>query len=110
MKIKRTIGIVIVALLLVVCLAADALAIRYGTVITRFWFGTFGTVQTESDDTQLEATDAAAELTETIAEEGIVLLKNNGTLPMAPTKDNRGIALLGYASYSPMYIGAGSVS
>ena len=110
MKIKRTIGIVIVALLLVVCLAADALAIRYGTVITRFWSGTFGTVQTESDDTQLKATDAAAELTETIVEEGIVLLKNNGTLPMAPTKDNRGIALLGYASYSPMYIGAGSVS
>lgn len=110
MKIKKTIGIVLIAVLLIVCLLADALAIRYSTVITRFWSGTFGTVQTDSGDTQLKATDAAAELTETVAEEGIVLLKNNGLLPMKPTKDNRSIALLGYASYSPMYIGAGSVS
>ena len=109
-KAKRSIGIVLVAILLILCLAVDAAAVRFGTVITRFWSGTYGTVQTETDDTQLKATDAAAELTETIAEEGIVLMKNNGLLPMAPSKENRGIALLGYASYSPMYIGAGSVS
>ncbi|MBR0063056.1 MAG: glycoside hydrolase family 3 protein [Oscillospiraceae bacterium] len=100
----------LIAILLVLCIIADAAAIRFSTVITRFWSGSFGTVQTESNDTQLKATDAAAELTETIAEEGIVLLKNNGLLPMAPTKSNRSVALLGYASYSPMYIGAGSVS
>ncbi|MBQ6755683.1 MAG: glycoside hydrolase family 3 protein [Oscillospiraceae bacterium] len=110
MKAKKTIGIVLIAILLVLCIIADAAAIRFSTVITRFWSGSFGTVQTESNDTQLKATDAAAELTETIAEEGIVLLKNNGLLPMAPTKSNRSVALLGYASYSPMYIGAGSVS
>lgn len=109
-KAKKSIGIVLVAILLILCLAVDALAVRFGTVITRFWSGTYASVQTETDDTQLKATDAAAELTETIAEEGIVLMKNNGLLPMAPSKDTRSIALLGYASYSPMYIGAGSVS
>ena len=108
--VKKSIGIVLIALLLIVCLTMDALGVRYSTVVTRFWSGTFGTVQTESDGTQLKATDAAAELTQTIAEEGIVLLKNNGLLPMAPNKDSRAVALLGYASYSPMYIGAGSVS
>ena len=108
--VKKIIGIVLVVLFLGVAVATDVLSARFYTVATRYWSGTFGTVKTESDDTQLKATDAAAELTETVAEEGIVLLKNNGLLPMAPTKDNRSIALLGYASYSPMYIGAGSVS
>lgn len=58
----------------------------------------------------MKAMDAAAELTETIEEEGAVLLKNDGVLPMSPSGDNANIALLGYASYSPMYIGAGSIS
>lgn len=109
-KATKSIGIVLIALLLVLCIAVDALAVRYSTVITRFWSGIYGSVQTDTDDTQLKATDAAAELTQIIAEEGIVLMKNNGLLPMAPSKDTRSIALLGYASYSPMYIGAGSVS
>ena len=109
-KANKSIGIILIAILLILCLAVDALGVRFSTVVTRYWSGSYGTVQTETDDTQLKATDAAAELTETIAEEGIVLMKNNGLLPMAPSKENRGIALLGYASYSPMYIGAGSVS
>lgn len=58
----------------------------------------------------MKAMDAAAELTETIEEEGAVLLKNDGVLPISPSGDNANIALLGYASYSPMYIGAGSIS
>lgn len=110
MRAKKTIGTIIMVIMLVLCLIADGLAVRFSTVITRFWSGTFATVETQSDDTQLKAMDAAAELTETIAEEGFVLLKNNGTLPLKPSKENRNIALLGYASYSPMYIGAGSVS
>jgi len=109
-KAKKPIGIVLIAIMLIICIALDGLAVRFSTVATRFWSGTFGTVETQSDDTQLKATDAAAELTETIAEEGFVLLKNNGTLPLKPTKENRNVALLGYASYSPTYIGAGSVS
>ena len=109
-KAKKPIGILLIVLLLAVCFVLDALAIRYDTVATRWWSGTFASVETESGDTQLKAMDSAAELTQLIAEEGIVLLKNNGTLPMAPSKDNRAVALLGYASYSPMYIGAGSVS
>lgn len=72
-KATKSIGIVLIALLLVLCIAVDALAVRYSTVITRFWSGTYGSVQT---DTQLKATDAAAELTQIIAEEGIVLMKN----------------------------------
>ena len=109
-KAKKSLGIILIVILLAACLVLDMLAVRYETVATRWWSGTFASVETESGDTQLKAMDAAAELTELIAEEGIVLLKNNGTLPMAPSKDNRSIALLGYASYSPMYIGAGSVS
>ena len=94
-KTKRIIGIILAAAFLILCIGVDVLAVRYSTVITRFWSGTFGTVQTETDDTQLKATDAAAELTETVAEEGIVLLKNDGLLPLKPTKENRSIALLG---------------
>ena len=75
-KATKSIGIVLIALLLVLCIAVGALAVRYSTVITRFWSGTYGSVQTDTDDTQLKATDAAAELTQIIAEEGIVLMKN----------------------------------
>lgn len=39
-----------------------------------------------------------------IPEEGIVLMKNNGTLPLKTRKVN----LLGYAAYNPVYSGAGS--
>ena len=81
MKAKKTAGIVLIAILLALCVAVDVAGVRFSTVITRFWSGTFGTVKTESNDTQLKATDAAAELTETIAEEGIVLMKNNSLLP-----------------------------
>ena len=109
-KAKKSIGIILIVILLILCLAIDIAGVRFSTVVTRFWSGTYGSVETDTDDTQLKATDAAAELTETIAEEGIVLMKNNGLLPMAPSKENRSVALLGYASYSPMYIGAGSVS
>jgi hypothetical protein len=46
-KAKKSIGIVLIALLLVLSLAVDVLAVRFGTVITRFWSGTYGAVQTE---------------------------------------------------------------
>ena len=82
---KRVIGIILIILLLGSCIGLDALAVRYETVATRWWSGTFGAVETETGDTQLKAMDSAAELTQLIAEEGIVLLKNNGTLPMAPS-------------------------
>ena len=109
-KAKKSLGIVLVALLLVLCLTADVLSVRFSTVITRFWSGTFSSVSTGTDDTQMKAQDAAADLTETIEEEGAVLLKNDGLLPMTATGDTHNIALLGYASYSPTYIGAGSVA
>lgn len=110
-KVKTGIGAALVAILLILTIVADALCVRFNTVITRWWSGTFtATAETESGDTQMKAMDAAAELTETIEEEGAVLLKNDGLLPMSPSGDNANIALLGYASYSPMYIGAGSIS
>lgn len=108
--ILKRLGQVLVVVFVALAVAIDVLAVRYNTVITRWWSGTFASVSSESEDTQLKAMDHAAELTETIEEEGAVLLKNNGVLPMAPSKENASIALLGYASYDPMYIGAGSIS
>ena len=108
---KFNIVFCLTAVLLILIVVADTLCVKYNTVITRWWSGTFtATAETESGDTQMKAMDAAAELTETIEEEGAVLLKNDGVLPMSPSGDNANIALLGYASYSPMYIGAGSIS
>lgn len=109
-KARKGLGGFLIAILLILCVVADGLCIRYSTVITRFWSGTFSSVSTGTEDTQMKAQDAAADLTETIEEEGAVLLKNNGLLPMTSTGDTHNIALLGYASYSPTYIGAGSVA
>lgn len=54
-----------------------------------------------------ETSDAAGELCEEIAEEGIVLLKNDGLLPIATdTKLN----VFGWASTNPCYGGTGSGS
>lgn len=109
-KAKVALGATLAAIPLAVLIASNCLAGYYSTVITRFWSGTFSTVSTDNGDTRIKAQDAAADLTETVAEEGTVLLKNNGLLPMAPTGTNKNIVLLGGASYAPTYVGVGSVS
>ena len=80
---------------------------RYNTVITRWWSGTFTEPETvEGMLTEDEARNNSAELSIEVMGEGAVLLKNNGTLPLKDLK----VAFLGYSSYHPVYMGAGSVA
>lgn len=58
--------------------------------------------QAELESVREQALDTACK----IEEEGIVLLKNNGALPMSG--EHRKINLLGYRSYFPIYGGSGS--
>lgn len=107
LKLKRGIGIALIAIFMIFLIVADFLCYQYNTVITRWWSGTF----TKTDTTQLgytsdEAKENGAKLTQETESEGAVLLKNNGLLPMAAGN----VSLIGYGSYDPMYIGAGSVA
>ena len=80
---------------------------QYSTVITRWWSGTFTEpIVQEGVLTADEARTNSANLSIDIMGEGAVLLKNNGTLPLTDLK----VALLGYSSYKPVYIGAGSAA
>lgn len=104
----KPLGITIIALLLVLVLAVDVTCVYFSNIITRWWSGTFTTATNDSGYTQIEVMDNAAKVTQTINEEGTVLLKNNGLLPMDSGKHT--VALLGYASWTPTYTNAGSVS
>ena len=61
------------------------------------------TVLYESDyASKAEATNAGLELNERIAEEGMILVKNNGVLPLATSRTSKKkITVLGYAGYAP---------
>lgn len=103
---KAKIGGALIAVLLVLLIVADVLCYNFNTVITRWWSGTFTETNTESlGYTADEAKVKGQELTEQTEEEGAVLLKNEGVLPLAA----QNISLVGYGSYDPMYIGCGSV-
>lgn len=61
---------------------------------------------TEKNDIQKETSDAATALCEQIADEGIVLLKNeNGRLPL---EEGTKLNVFGWASTNPVYGGTGS--
>ena len=62
----------------------------------------------QNGDPELQKTSYANGLSvaQKVEEEGAVLLKNDGALPLAGT--NRKINLLGYASANPVYGGTGS--
>ena len=80
----------------------------FRNIITRWWSGTF----TKVNDADLEysSDEAHAEseaLSIEIEGEGAVLLKNDGLLPLSSAGN---VALLGNASYDPVYMGAGSIS
>lgn len=82
-------------------------AAYYDNVITRWWSGTF--TKPSSENLEYDADTAkqnGRDLSVQIASEGMVLLKNDGLFPMKATN----VALLGYASCDPVYIGAGSVA
>ena len=81
---------------------------RYETFITRWWSGTFTQPETAEGAKTVDAVHtASANLSIDIMGEGAVLLKNNGILPL---DKGASVAFLGFRSYKPVYIGAGSVS
>ena len=81
---------------------------KFDTVITRWWSGTFTTPEVaEGVKGADEAREASRLNSLEIAGEGIVMLKNKDNfLPRDPGK----VALLGFASMNPVYMGAGSVA
>ena len=82
-------------------------AAYFDKIITRWWSGTFTNPSSESLEYSAdEAKAKSKELSIQIEGEGAVLLKNDGFLPMAVGN----VALLGYASCDPVYMGAGSVA
>lgn len=98
-KKKGYIGIAITAILLIVTVVADLLVSRYITMIKLYFRDDSNSVYEMSAD---EALSQAADLTEELGNEGIVLLKNkdNASLPLAAgTKIN----LFGIASYQTLY-------
>lgn len=62
-------------------------------------------VQEKGEATEETAAEAENLITE-ISEEGIVMVKNNGTLPL--TEDTKNINVFGWASTNPCYGGTGS--
>ncbi|HEV7957531.1 MAG TPA: glycoside hydrolase family 3 N-terminal domain-containing protein [Marisediminicola sp.] len=117
-----TIWISILGFVLVVAVTANVLLSVYGSwVETQLGTGTYkvkNASETADWDTEYntadfdtkEDTEAAADaLVREIASEGVVLLKNNGTLPLAPA-DSPKVTLLGRAAADPVYGGSGSGS
>ena len=93
--------------------AVTALLLAVGIVADVAMFGVFPSsldkaFPGQNGDPELQKTSYANGLSvaQKIEEEGAVLLKNDGALPLAGT--NRKINLLGYASANPVYGGTGS--
>ena len=106
-KVKKGIGTAVLAVLMVAMIVADAAAVHYNTVITRWWSGTFNsTVTGDVKYSADEAKEMGRALTQETEAEGAVLLKNNGTLPLEP----QSMSLVGYSSIDPVYMSAGSVA
>lgn len=93
---------VLTCLALVVALVADILMFGvFGSSLDKAFPGS-NLVKAETDASYANG----LALAQTIAEEGTVLLENDGALPLAA--DNRKINLLGYTSVAPVFSGTGS--
>ncbi len=103
--ISRIISIVIIVVIAVALVIGNNLAMAWADVITSFLCGT-------GDDfsNATETLAASDELCQEIEEEGIVLLKNNGALPLASTTNT--INLFGYGATDEGFLlrGVGSGS
>lgn len=106
-KVSGKIKFALMSLLLVVGVILNAVCAFYYTPITQYMsrFASSGNTNSRTDLSQEEAEKQGADITQKVEEEGIVLLKNDGTLPLESTKK---INLFGFASYSPVYGGSGS--
>lgn len=96
-KKKGTIGIVIMAVLLVLVIVMDSLCYVYSNMINLFF--------RETAETDIDAVELSAQqVTTDINAEGTVLLKNDGDL--LPISGN--VNLFGACSYQQLYLGTGS--
>ncbi len=100
-KMKRPgkISLVLMCLLLVVLIAANCLLYANSSLVTTFLSGL------ETSQAGAEAAAVSAEMTQRVASEGMVLLENNGSLPLASGSK---VNLFGYASNEVIYGGSGS--
>ena len=74
-------------------------------------YNTLNTVLADSREVSAETQEESRQLVEEITAEGIVLAKNDGGLPLAPSSLNNGqINVFGWASTNPIYGGTGSGS
>ncbi len=100
------IGIAIVVICLAVMIVADVLVGTFYSMIMLFFRGE---TNTAVEMTEEEALSAAQEFTQKVEEEGLVLLKNDGILPLSTTENKR-VNLFGNTSYQNLYQGTGSAS
>lgn len=100
------IGIAIVVICLAVMIVADVLVGTFYSMIMLFFRGE---TNTAVEMTEEEALSAAQEFTQKVEEEGLVLLKNDGILPLSVT-ENKKVNLFGNTSYQNLYQGTGSAS
>lgn len=100
MKRGRKVGIGLLAVL--ACIAVGAAVAMFGVFSDQLDKAFPAPV--EKDESTQESYDNGLAAAQEIEEEGAVLLKNDGALPMENTKIN----LLGYGAYNPVYGGTGS--
>ena len=92
------------------CQAWLAFALALVVALNLIAFGPMSTLislATGNGTVQQETADQAAAVAEEIAGEGMVMLKNDGMLPL---KEQKNLNLFGWASTKPVYGGAGSGS
>ena len=106
-KFGHVLGMVLIALLLAAIIAGDVVCSVFASSITMQLAGTGTSFDGENVEKVLALGD---EMCQEIADDGIVLLKNNGALPLASS--NRKVNLFGWASSDNgfLYKGRGSAS
>lgn len=109
-KVKKAIRAVLAVIMAVLLFVINFLSYKFYDTITRFTttmlFGSTSAIGVSSEDAFNDANDI---INETMSE-GIVLLKNNGSLPLAASDAKIKVNLFGYDSYNPIYSSVGSAS
>lgn len=101
-NVKQSICIAVCALLVCIAIAVPIVAGVFSNAITKYLFGVGSSTATPEAQ---EVIAKGNELCEDVEEEAIVLLKNDGTLPL---KNVSKVNVFGWASTQPVLAGTGS--